>query len=229
MKKSRKSNTPFLSNMAIRISVFIVLSIAVFFYLKNVSKKNIYCKNELELIKPKKVKVFDIKLLSEKKQAENSLKKINSNELFEVHFGVKIDDLAIIAYYVKQKNHLTYLHRRIPIGIYLNEKNKVLVTVLPDDDYVVRLDSFSDFFSKKYRIYKFPYINKIRLNWTENVSGKSIKSIILQIVNSYFKAVNRIALKKYDKPLCKLNQNELKAVKKIFPFELELENYSFDG
>ena len=151
---------------------------------------------------------------------------INSNELFEVHFGVKIDDLALKTYYVKKENNLTYLHKRIPIGIYLNEKNKVLVRGLPDEDYVVSLDSFSDFFSKKYRIYEFPHINKIRLNWTENVSGKSIKSIILQIVNSYFKAVNRIALKKYDKPLCKLNQNELKAVKKIFPFELELENYS---
>ncbi len=194
---------------------------------KLIIERKSLCKNELELFQPKN----NIKLLNFRLNSKNdNIIQLLNDELnllgIETEYGITIDDIVIKTYVVNAKD-FTYLHHMSAIEIVFNDKGKALIDGFSNVHYeIIEIDSISNFFDKHYPTKGFGYLNKIRLDWDENISEKSLNNGIKEIMKGHLKAVRRIALNKFNKKLCELNETEFDEIMKILPFEFELRPFS---
>lgn len=192
---------------------------------KTISK---YCQNELTLLAPPDS--LPIVKIDFRKDSTEIIQKIEKQLQVEfcdstIHFALKIRNGSLLKASI-YKDYCALFELSTPdrgTAHFFLKKNGELIL----DGISNSIDSICTWSSTNlYEYHDYKYISFI---WEEGVTVDNITKTIKGIKEGYLTVCNSIAKQRFKKELCQLDEQELKILKKIFPFNLQIDKWTLNG
>lgn len=194
---------------------------------KTISK---YCENELALLSPPdSLPIVKIDFSKDSTEVIQEIEKQFQVEFCDstIHFTLKLRDESLLKASI-YKDYCAQLVLSTPergTAHFILENDTVLLL----DGEFSSIDSVSVWCLTNLYDFKYEDYQYISLFWKDGVSTNNVENIILDIKEGYLKVCNIIAIQKFEKELCQLDEQELKKLQKIFPFNLQIDKWTLRG